>query len=217
MFATIAAPHDTTMKLDSKYFDRIRIRPKQTLEGASSQACEWSGCNGQGCYLAPKGRGKDGEYYRFCLEHVRQYNKNYNYFNGMSDAEVYAFQKAAMTGHRPTWAPGARGLNDNGPGGYRSAGGFRFDFDHNDPFSLFNDAGLSGEIRVERRPIRNAERKCLRTLNLDDNATADEIKASYKALVKLHHPDRHGGDRSSEDKLRDVIKAYQYLKQAGLC
>jgi hypothetical protein len=205
------------MKLDSKYFDRIRIRPKRTMDDASPRSCDWSGCTGQGCYLAPKGRGREGEYYRFCLDHVRQYNKNYNYFNGMSDAEVYAFQKASVTGHRPTWATGVRGLNDGGPGGQRTARGFQFDFDHADPFSLFKDAGLSGDIRVERRPIRNAERKCLRTLNLDETASAEEIKASYKALVKLHHPDRHGGDRSSEEKLREVIKAYQYLKQAGLC
>lgn len=206
-----------TMKLDSKYFDRIRIKPKRILEEPRSQTCEWPGCRHAGCYLAPKGRGRDGEYFHYCLDHVRQYNKNYNYFQGMSDAEVSDFQKASVTGHRPTWASGVNAWSDDHQRAGNRANGFQFSFDTSDPFSLFNEAGAAGEIKIERRPIRNAERKCLQTLNLDERATAEDIKANYKMLVKLHHPDRHGGDRSSEDKLREVIKAYQYLKQAGLC
>jgi DnaJ-class molecular chaperone len=43
-----------------------------------------------------------------------------------------------------------------------------------------------------------------------------EIKARFKELVKRHHPDANGGDRGAEDKLREIIQAYNYLKQAGL-
>jgi DnaJ-class molecular chaperone len=53
-------------------------------------------------------------------------------------------------------------------------------------------------------------------LNLEDHATKAEIKARFKDLVKRHHPDRNGGDRRSEDKLREVIQAYNYLRQTGL-
>ena len=67
-----------------------------------------------------------------------------------------------------------------------------------------------------RAVLRKAERKCLRQLNLEDTATKAEIKARFKDLVKRHHPDRNGGDRRSEDKLREVIQAYNYLRQAGL-
>jgi curved DNA-binding protein CbpA len=49
------------------------------------------------------------------------------------------------------------------------------------------------------------------------DATAVEIKARFKELVKRHHPDTHGGDRSFEERLRAVIQAYNYLKSAGLC
>jgi DnaJ-class molecular chaperone len=66
------------------------------------------------------------------------------------------------------------------------------------------------------RVLRRAERKCLRQLNLEDTATKAEVKARFKDLVKRHHPDRNGGDRRSEDKLREVIQAYNYLRQAGL-
>ena len=68
----------------------------------------------------------------------------------------------------------------------------------------------------KRRVILKGAKKHLQALNLDEDATADEIKIQFKALVKLHHPDHNGGDRSSEDRFREVLAAYNYLKQAGL-
>ena len=71
--------------------------------------------------------------------------------------------------------------------------------------------------RRARRTIRNGERKALAALDLDIDATREEIKARFKTLAKRHHPDVNGGDTSSEDRLRDIISAYNYLKGAGLC
>jgi DnaJ-class molecular chaperone len=65
--------------------------------------------------------------------------------------------------------------------------------------------------------IRNAERKALDALGVELNASRAEIKAKFKTLVKRHHPDANGGDRSSEDQLREIIQAYNYLKSAGFC
>ena len=96
------------MKLDSKYFDSVRV--KQDHEKAVSQeapACQWKGCSAAGLHRAPRGRGREGEYYLLCLEHVRQFNASYNYFQGMSNADVEAYQKDSVTGHRPTWKVGA--------------------------------------------------------------------------------------------------------------
>ena len=67
-----------------------------------------------------------------------------------------------------------------------------------------------------QRPLRNLERKALDALSLNEGATRSEIKARFKELVKRHHPDANGGDRGAEDKLREIIQAYNYLKQAGL-
>ncbi len=67
-----------------------------------------------------------------------------------------------------------------------------------------------------RRPLKSLERKALETLHLPEQASKDDIKARFKELVKRHHPDANGGDRGSEDKLREIIQAYNYLKQAGL-
>jgi DnaJ-domain-containing protein 1 len=68
---------------------------------------------------------------------------------------------------------------------------------------------------ADRRAVRNAERKALHTLGLEIDATRPDIKARFKELVKRHHPDANGGDRGSEDKLREIIEAYHYLKSAG--
>jgi len=65
------------------------------------------------------------------------------------------------------------------------------------------------------RPVRNAERKALDTLGLDADATKHQVKMRFKELVKRHHPDANGGDRSTEDRLIEVIQSYNYLKSVG--
>ncbi len=221
------------MKLDSKYFDGIRVkREKSEGMGGDHRAgryplCEWPDCRNAGTHPAPKGRGREGQYFRFCLEHVREYNKNYNYFKGMSEEEIRAFQKGNVTGHRPTWEMGGNAHARHGKGAERyekaaasvkGRSGFRL-FSTRDPFGFFGRSTRADEVREERprRPIRNMERKCLQQLNLDEWASKEEIKSRFKELVKRHHPDSNGGVGGSEEKLREVIAAYNYLKKSGLC
>jgi DnaJ-domain-containing protein 1 len=87
---------------------------------------------------------------------------------------------------------------------------------HSDPFGLFGE-GVRAEqkARAETRPIRNAERKALETLGLDIDATSQQVKTRFKELVKRHHPDANGGDRSTEDRLVEIIQSYNYLKSVG--
>src|SRR3989337_1700122 len=95
------------MKLDSKFFDRLRVKPDQSrLLRESCPACEWKDCKEPGLYPAPKGRGPEGKDHRFCLDHVREYNKSYNYFAGLPDEDVIQHQKDDTVGHRPTWSLG---------------------------------------------------------------------------------------------------------------
>ncbi len=76
-------------------------------------------------------------------------------------------------------------------------------------------ARTGGTQRV--RKLRTLEKKSLDQLGLPPTAKADDIKTRYKELVKRHHPDANGGDRSSEERLRQIIQAYKYLRQAGFC
>src|SRR5262249_12568227 len=96
-----ARSYSDSMKLDSKFFDMIRIHRPPTAEGEADKGacCQWQGCLQRGRHRAPKGRGRDGEFFLFCADHVRQYNSAYNYFEGMSDTEVADYQSGAAYGH----------------------------------------------------------------------------------------------------------------------
>ncbi|MEZ5923007.1 MAG: DnaJ domain-containing protein [Hyphomicrobiaceae bacterium] len=206
------------MKLDSKYFDSIRTKATEEKPAKPRTVpCAWPGCTAAGEYRAPQGRGREGRYFQFCLAHVREYNNTYNYFSGMSDQEVAAFQKSAVTGHRPTWAMGARAAGADPVDRLRAAGQFA-DFD---PYELFPGSEAAGpqanQSQNASKPVGKLARKSLSDLHLGPGATKAEIKAQFKLLVKRHHPDANGGDKGSEDRLREIIQAYNYLKQAGLC
>jgi|SRR5215813_5703199 len=204
------------MKSDSPLFDRIRVKPdKDRRLHAQCPACEWPSCKAPATHRAPKGRLREREYWRFCLDHVREYNQTYNYFAGMSMDDIARYQRDAVIGHRPTWKMGMIGGRPAA-----RASRFRAEFVAQDPFDLFRELGGPDGVRRDRagaeaRPVRNAERKALDTLGLEAGASLKEVKSRFKALVKRHHPDANGGDRSSEDQLREIIQAYNYLKSIG--
>ena len=193
------------MNLNSPLFDRIRVKPEPQLEATPEQPrCDHPGCSAVGEHRAPMGRLREGQYFCFCLEHVREYNHSYNYFNGMTDDDVARYQKEAIVGHRPTWSMGV----NRAAKGHREEG---IDPDGPDPLGMFRARGTASQAAKKPR-FGIAGQKALATLGLDDTADAEKIKARYKELVKRLHPDANGGDRSLEDKLREIIQAYNYLK-----
>ena len=208
------------MDLNSPLFDRIRIKPAcDEPREASDPACERSGCSGAGLYRAPKGRAREGQYWRFCMDHVRAYNATYNYFDGMNDAAVQAYQKDAVIGHRPTWA---MGVNAAGKAQEPGAEGPAREWDYVDPLGVLNgenfkQARRRAPVEPKKPRLTGPVRRALDVLGLDETADGPTIKAQYKTLVKRFHPDANGGDRSFEERLRDIIKAHDTLKVAGLC
>ena len=204
------------MGLNSPLFDKVRIKPRcEDARDAAEPTCERAGCLAAGAHRAPKGRGREGQFWRFCLAHVREYNASYNYFAGMSDDAVQAYQKEAVVGHRPTWNMGAGGGRKRRDGAVNTE-----EFDYLDPLGVLRSAGFEG-TRAAPEPARPRRSgpvlQALDTLGLEESAGAAEIRSQYKSLVKRFHPDAHGGDRSFEDRLRDIIRAHDTLKAAGLC
>jgi hypothetical protein len=201
------------MNLSSKYFDSIRINPDgpKVSKPDAGPTCEWNGCDRDGKHRAPRGRNQEGKYLNFCLEHVRAYNKSYNYFAGMGDSDIASYQKSASTGHRPTWSMDSNGGDSTDPDRAAWAAAF------SDPFGFFDGETAKPGGKKERRPLRNLERKSFALLDLDGTEPAEEIRTRYKALVKRLHPDANGGDRSFEDRLQEIIGAYHYLRSAGFC
>lgn len=207
------------MATTSKYFDSIRIRSgsKAKAEPEAPQ-CQWEGCEKPGTHRAPAGRNNEGQYMLFCIDHVREYNKNFNYFSGLSNEDIAKFQKDALTGNRPTWKAGVNAAAKPSGASKTSAdfstirsGSAAYQNRVRNPFNTFH------QQRAAPRKLKTLEAKAFVTLGLEAGATSDDIKVKYKALVKMHHPDVNGGDRSSEDRLRDVLQAYNLLKTAGFC
>lgn len=203
------------MDKTSKYFDAIKIK-----KGAKAKAkveapqCQWDGCEKPGSHKAPLGRDREGEYVHFCIEHVREYNKTYNYFSGLADDDVARIRKDALTGHRPTWTMGVNKWGNEPPlsqGDPRSAAAARVSA------RARARAGMGSLDSPRVRKLKVLEKKSLDNLGLSHDATADDIRSRYKSLVKRHHPDANGGDRSTEERLREIIQAYKHLKKAGFC
>ena len=128
------------MKTYPNYFEKIRIRRDKDAEVKShAPACQWDGCKEAGTHRAPVGRIKEGEYFRFCFDHVREYNKGFNYFSGVPDSEIARFQKEALTGHRPTWTMGQNGGMRSAPDMAQMRSGRAGYYNRmRDPFNLFN-------------------------------------------------------------------------------
>lgn len=161
--------------------------------------CGWPDCREPGEHRAPVSRDRLNEYHWFCLDHVRIYNRSWNYYVGMSDAEVESCVRSDTTWNRPSW-PFAGG-NVKQPG---------FDF-HNvdDPFGLMNRGGIGAGAHPPE--LSAPERQAFNVLGLEFPVTRDELKARYKELVKLHHPDANGGDKDAEERIKRINQAYEIL------
>jgi len=204
------------MNFNSRLFDSIRIGPSETVEAVETDAlrCDHVGCTRHGEFRAPQGRGREGKFFMFCLEHVKAYNATYNYFAGMNDEALAAYQKQEEIGHRPTWKLGVNASAARMSQRRRGAVGADAP-EFQDAFNIFGARRAQAAAQPEPR-VGIIARKALETLGLDENADPAAIKARYKELVKRFHPDANGGDRSREGTLQEILKAYQQLKSTGM-
>src|SRR5450631_670093 len=196
------------MNLRSRLFDRIRVKSALKEEPRADQnLCQHPGCSETGEFRAPMGRLREGQYFCFCLDHVKEYNASYNYFNGMSVEAMAVYQREALVGHRPTWSMGVK----RGSKKFREEGD-----DPPRPGEAQEVSRADGRRYSSETPRKTryglAALKALDQLGLDDSVDMTAIKARYKDLVKRLHPDANAGDRSNEDKLREIIRAYNYLR-----
>ena len=175
------------------------------VEGARGR-CAVPGCRERGEYKAPAQAANfdgPGAYRLLCLEHVREHNAKYNYFDGMSPEEIAEAQTPYAGWERATRA-------------FASAGA-----DPAPSWSDFSDPldAISGRFRHAKREASSrftgAERRALSVLGLGEDATLKAVRSRYSQLVRRFHPDRNGGDRSHEKQLGEVIEAYQRLRKSA--
>jgi hypothetical protein len=176
------------------------------IEGARAR-CAVPGCTAPGEFKAPlQPADFDGPgAWRFlCLDHVREHNAKYNFFEGMSTDEITRAQHPLAGWDRPSRKFAGNG-GDPPP---------RWS-DFSDPLEAIS--GRFGDVRERARPSRfsKSERRALSVLGLGDDADRHQLRQRYSGLVRRYHPDKNGGDRSHEGRLREVIEAYQLLRKAA--
>lgn len=144
-------------------------------------------------------RDRLGEYYWFCLEHVRRYNAAWDFYAGMSPEQIEVELRRSTTWERETWPLGQRTSSR------------RFAFGVDDPFGLFEDEGEDARRSQARPPT--PEEEAARELDLGGEIlTLERLKTRYKELVKRHHPDANNGDKEAEERFKRINQAYHTLK-----
>jgi len=187
------------MQRASHRFDFARAEPEV-------RACDHAGCTGEGLYRAPKSTRQLRDYHWFCLDHVREYNKAWNFCDGMSEAEI-----EAMVRRDTTWE------RDTAPLSHWAV--------HEERLKAAADAFAAGETYQSRSEWKKSEKKrepdtpeaaALRLLGLTPPVDYAAIRARYIELVKINHPDANGGDKAAEERLKTINQALQTLKAAYL-
>ena len=160
--------------------------------------CDHPSCGEKGDYRAPKSRDRLNDYYFFCLDHVRDYNKAWDFFSGLSPDEVEAYTRDATVWERPSWPLGQWGINER-------------QLRDKAMRDIFGDT--QPEQPAHNPPMPLAERDALATLELKPPITFIDIKAQYRALVKKHHPDLNNGDHDNEEKFKSINQAFATLRK----
>ena len=214
------SPFDYDVSVSADKRRRTRRRGMTGAFETAGRPCDVPGCDGHGQYRAPRSPERLDEFRWLCLEHIREFNSRWNYFENWSEEELEAQFDADRVWDRPTWRFGR-------PGGATAAGAghaegrawARLGFD--DPFEVLGgnatlNPGEKGREAPHARPARPRvspqERRALETLGLPEGGTRSQLRERYRALVKDLHPDMNGGRRDEEARLREVIRAWEVLK-----
>jgi hypothetical protein len=176
----------------------VRARAYAPDPASPGRCCDLPGCGATGEYRAPKSRRNLREYWWFCLEHVRAYNSGWDYYKGMSPAEMERDLRADTTWQRPSWPLGRLGSSA------------WTDETLRDPLRILAGLDKPGSHRTETTP--GDLREPLAALGLSWPTTLEAVKSRYKELAKRHHPDANGGSRDAEERLKTINLAYAALR-----
>ena len=164
--------------------------------------CEWDSCKNVGKFKAPAERDNSKNFKWLCEEHIKLFNKSWNYFEGMSQGEIENFLKSDLTWHRPTQKFGSTDNFFN----------ILWNNTLNDKFKIFEENGTKSIYTNNYKNLCEKDKDAFRIMELEFSADRTAIQKKFKSLVKKFHPDKHSGNKQYEDKLKKITLAYSHLK-----
>ncbi|OJY69886.1 MAG: molecular chaperone DnaJ [Sphingobium sp. 66-54] len=202
-------PEDRNSTGETRRHSRFHGR----VEGAA-RTCSSPGCQEAGEFRAPpedRLHAPDGppQWRWFCLDHIRAFNQQYNFFKDMSAEEIHAAQRPYAGWERETRAFSSAAASGTLPPRWG---------DFSDPLDAigarFKARMAEMAARQDGKPLSSEDRSALKTLGLPTDADRKALRTRYTELVRRFHPDHNGGDRRHEKALQDVIAAYTHLRKA---
>ena len=162
--------------------------------------CDWNNCLEEGSYKAPVEKDNSRKYRMLCLNHIKEFNKNWNYFEGMNDNQIYEFLKSDMIWHKPTQSFSS---SDN----FFKVLWSNALKDEMDKFKFNNDFNNMNKFKFDNNDI-----KAFNILGISVGLKWEKVQEKFKKLVKKFHPDMNSGNKKFEDKLKVITLAYTQLK-----
>ena len=136
------------------------------------KSCAFLNCKEEGIYPAPKSREDISNYKYFCIEHIRDFNKSWNFFEGLSEEQFENEIRKSTTWDRPSWKFGTS----------------NYDKKINDPFNFFNN---TNDKNFSKKKHNTKLSSSWKLLGLNPTANMEEVKKKYKSLAKKWHPDKN--------------------------
>jgi DnaJ domain len=209
------SPFEFDMSVAADKRRRSRGRARSAAVDSSNRACEKPGCDRPGKYRAPKSPDHLDEFHWFCLEHVREYNLKWNFFESHSAEDLERHMESARVWERPT-RPFRETVDRRAHWPHAEGRAWqRFGFD--DPMEVLGEKATlnpGGERagRDQARRLPPTERRALDILDAREARTKSEVRRQYRQLVKDLHPDMNGGRRDDEERLAEVVWAWEQIK-----
>ena len=161
--------------------------------------CEWQNCKDVGKFKAPTERDNSKKFQWLCEKHIKLFNKNWNYFDGMSQNEIETFIKSDLTWHRPTQKFGSADNFFN----------ILWNNALSDKFKIFSNDKAS---HINKKKLDVKDKDAFIIMGLEAGADWQAVQKKFKSLVKKFNPDKNAGNKQFEDKLKKITLAYSHLK-----
>ena len=119
------SPLDYDISVSADKRRRAKQRGMRGEVASEERKCEWRGCSNPGPYRAPKSREELNEFRWYCMDHIRDFNKSWNFYADWSEEELEAQRRADIAWERPTWKLGQKPVRPEGPAGHARRPGHR--------------------------------------------------------------------------------------------